>query len=93
MNEELRNLVDYLRENPDERKLVHDEAEHRWFIYDFVETPPEVTSVAKELVGELIERRWVEDEGEENRAQFPGDDYSVMRLRVATVDEEYEVDA
>gem|GEM_PF-3653721 len=71
------------------------EAENRWFIYDFKTTPPEVTSVAKELVGELLERRWVEDEAEDTRARFPGDDYSVLSLRVDVVDEEYgdEVDA
>lgn len=69
---EARDTLAYLGEAPKERKLIHDQADDRWFVYAFDTDTTEVTSVPDGVAACLVGCGWVEERGTEARVELEG---------------------
>lgn len=67
-----RETLAYLSEAPKERKLIHDEADDRWFVYAFDADQVEVTSVPDPVAACLVGCDWVARRGSEARVDLEG---------------------
>ena len=76
-------LLRLLESDPRAHKLIHDNVDDRWFVYAFDESPPEVTSVPKDLAIRLLQQRWVEEHEDDRRGDLPSEHYEVFLLTEA----------
>lgn len=67
-------VLEPLRRDPAQNRLVHDEADRRWYVYEFTEEPPRITDVRREVAEGLVGGGWVVQaaEDEARRVELPG---------------------
>lgn len=73
-------LLEQLSRNRRAHKLIYDRVDDRWFVYAFDQSPPEVTSVPKDLAIRALQQRWVEEREDDRRADLPSENYEVYLL-------------
>jgi hypothetical protein len=73
-------LLEQLSSNRRAHKLIRDRVDDRWFVYAFDQSPPEVTSVPKELALRALQQRWVEEHEDDRRGDLPVENYEVYLL-------------
>lgn len=73
-------LLELLKRDRRSHKLIHDNVDDRWFVYAFEQSPPEVTSVPKDLAIRALQQRWVEEHEDDRRAELPSEHYEVFLL-------------
>jgi hypothetical protein len=75
-----RGLLEQLSSDRRAHKLIRDRVDDRWFVYAFDRSPPEVTSVPKELALTALRQRWVEEHESDRRGDLPPENYEVYLL-------------
>lgn len=73
-------LLELLKRDPRAHKLIRDRVDDRWFVYEFDQDPPAVTSVPKDLALEVLQRHWVEEREDDRRGDLPSEHYEVYLL-------------
>ena len=73
-------LLEQLSRNRRAHKLIHDRVDDRWFVYAFDHSPPEVTSVPKDLAIRALQQHWVEEHEDDRRGELPSEHYEVFLL-------------
>jgi hypothetical protein len=73
-------LLEQLSSDRRAHKLIRDRVDDRWFVYAFDQSPPEVTSVPKELALRALQQRWVEEHEDDRRGDLPVENYAVYLL-------------
>lgn len=73
-------LLEQLGKDRRAHKLIHDRVDDRWFVYAFDQSPPEVTSVPKDLAIRALQQRWVEEHEDDRRGDLPSENYEVFLL-------------
>ena len=74
LSDEARAVLEPLRRDPAQNRLVHDDADRRWYVYEFTEEPPRITDVRREAAEGLVESGAVvrAAESEARRVDLPG---------------------
>jgi hypothetical protein len=73
-------LLEQLSSDRRAHKLIRDRVDDRWFVYAFDHSPPEVTSVPKELALRVLRQRWVEEHEDDRRGDLSSESYEVYLL-------------
>lgn len=73
-------LLEQLSSDRRAHKLIRDKVDDRWFIYAFDRSPPEVTSVPKELALRALRKHWIEEHEDDRRGDLPSESYEVYLL-------------
>ena len=74
LSDEARAVLEPLRRDPAQNRLVHDDADRRWYVYEFTEEPPRITDVRREAAEGLVESGAVVQaaKSEARRIDLPG---------------------
>ncbi len=74
LSDEARAVLEPLRRDPAQNRLVHDDADRRWYVYEFTEEPPRITGVRREAAEGLVASGAVVQaaESEARRVDLPG---------------------
>lgn len=74
LSDEARAVLEPLRRDPAQNRLVHDDADRRWYVYEFTEEPPRITDVRREAAEGLVSSGAVvrAAESEARRVDLPG---------------------
>ena len=80
MELDVNGLLELLQRDRRAHKLIHDNVDDRWFVYQFEQDPPEVTSVPKDLAITALQRHWVEEREDDRRGDLPSEHYEVFLL-------------
>jgi hypothetical protein len=71
--EEQAELLELLRRDETQNRLIHDDDDRRWYLYEFTEEPPRITDVRKDVAEALLEGgRVAHVEEEVRRVELPG---------------------
>lgn len=71
--EEHAEVLELLRRDEAQNRLVHDDADRRWYLYEFTEEPPRITDVRKDVAEALLAGgRVMRVEEEIRRVELPG---------------------
>lgn len=71
--EEQAEVLELLRRDEAQNRLVHDDTDRRWYLYEFTEEPPRITDVRKDVAESLLEGGQVTHVEEEvRRVELPG---------------------
>lgn len=66
-------MLELLRRDEAQNRLVHDDTDRRWYLYEFIEEPPRITDVRKDVAEALLEGGQVTRiEDEVRRVDLPG---------------------
>lgn len=84
LSEEHVEVLELLHRDESQNRLVHDEADRRWYLYEFTEEPPRITNIRKDVADALLAGgQVIRVEEEVRRVELPGG-FSVYALPSAS---------
>ncbi|MDZ7703234.1 MAG: hypothetical protein U5L04_01960 [Trueperaceae bacterium] len=64
-------VLERLLDDRVQNRLVYDSEDKRWYHYDFTSEPPTITDIQTDLAEALLQKRYIEKRGDDQRAALP----------------------